>query len=153
MLHTFTAKQFLHTDIPRIWAFMSNPQNLAVITPSYMNFEILSNKEDLQNMYPGQIIEYYVSPVLGIKMHWVTEITHVKENEFFVDEQRFGPYSFWHHKHYLKEVNGGVEMMDILHYQLPLGFIGRIVHTLFVKKKINQIFDYRYRKLEELFNQ
>lgn len=152
MLHTFTTKQFLRTDLHTIWAFMSSPKNLSAITPSYMNFEILSNKDDLQSMYPGQIIEYHVKPLLGIKMHWVTEITHVKENEFFVDEQRFGPYSFWHHKHYIKEVNGGVEMMDILHYQLPFGFIGRIVNALFVKKKINQIFDYRYRKLEELFN-
>ena len=152
MLHTLERKQLVQTDIPTLWAFMSSPMNLARITPSRMGFEILSNKEDLKNMYPGQLIEYYVKPVLGIKMHWVTEITHVKEHEFFVDEQRFGPYAFWHHKHYLKMQNNGVEMTDIVHYKLPLGSIGRLVNTIFVKKKITEIFDYRYKKLEELFN-
>lgn len=116
-----------------------------------MGFKILSNEEDIEHMYPGQLIEYYVSPLIGIKMHWVTEITHVKEMNYFVDEQRFGPYSFWHHQHFLKEVSNGVEMTDILHYQLPFGFIGKIVDQLFVKNKVSHIFNYRYAKLEELF--
>ena len=152
MLHTLVRKQLLQTDLPTLWAFMSSPVNLSGITPSHMGFEILSNKEDLERMYPGQIIEYYVKPVFGIKMYWVTEITHVKENEFFVDEQRLGPYQFWHHKHFLKAVEGGVEMTDILHYQLPFGFIGKVINALFVKRKVTAIFDYRYQKLEELFN-
>jgi ligand-binding SRPBCC domain-containing protein len=151
MLHSLERKQFLQTDVSTLWAFMSSPKNLAKITPAYMKFEILSNKEDLNHMYPGQIIEYYVQPLGSIKMHWVTEITHVKESEFFVDEQRFGPYAFWHHKHYLKAVQGGVEMTDILHYKLPFGFIGKLINTLFVKKKVNEIFDYRSKKLETLF--
>ena len=152
MLHTLERKQLLQTDLPTLWAFMSSPKNLAKITPSHMGFEILSNMEDLNRMYPGQIIEYYVKPIWGIKLHWVTEITHVKENDFFVDEQRFGPYQFWHHKHYLKAVAGGVEMTDVLHYKLPFGVIGKLVNALFVKRKVTQIFDFRYKKLDELFN-
>ncbi len=134
-----------------LWDFMSSPANLAKITPAYMGFHILSDVANTK-MYPGQIIEYYVTPVAGIKMHWVTEITHVKDKEYFVDEQRFGPYSFWHHKHFLKEVPGGIEMTDILHYKIPFGFLGKIVNSLFIKNKIKEIFDYRYNKLEELFN-
>lgn len=152
MLHTFTTKQFIKSNLPAVWEFMSSPENLAKITPDYMRFQILS---DLKNtkMYPGQIIEYYVRPLAGIKLHWVTEITHVKENEYFVDEQRFGPYAFWHHKHFLKKVDNGVEMIDILHYKIPFGFLGRMLNALFIQKKIKQIFSYRYNQLEILFNQ
>lgn len=151
MLHSLHTKQFLKSDLNTVWDFMSSPANLARITPAYMGFHILSDIAETK-MYPGQIIEYYVTPVAGIKMHWVTEITHVKDLGYFVDEQRFGPYSFWNHKHFLKEVPGGVEMTDILHYKVPFGFLGKIVNSLFVKKKIKEIFDYRYHKLEELFN-
>jgi len=151
MLHTLQTKQFIKSDIQTVWDFMSSPENLEKITPTYMGFKILS---DLNNskMYPGQIIEYYVTPVAGIKMHWVTEITHVKNLEFFVDEQRFGPYAFWHHKHFLKQVDGGIEMIDIVHYKAPFGIFGRIANALFIKKKIKEIFDFRYKKLEEIFN-
>ena len=135
-----------------VWRFMSSPENLALITPPYMGFKILSDKDDVQEMYPGQIIEYYVTPLLGLKMHWVTEITHVVHNTYFVDEQRFGPYAFWHHTHFLKEVPGGVHMTDILHYKVPFGVLGKIVNALFIKHKIKEIFDYRFNKLEELFN-
>jgi len=152
MLQTLKTSQFLKSDINTVWNFMSSPGNLALITPSYMGFHILSDKTDVEKMYPGQIIEYYVTPVLGIKLHWVTEITHVMHHRYFVDEQRFGPYAFWHHKHFLKEVEGGVEMIDILHYKVPFGFIGKIVNSLFIKNKIKEIFDYRFKKLEELFN-
>ena len=130
---------------------MSSPLNLSRITPSYLGFEIIS-KPDKEEMYAGQIIEYYVRPLWGIKLHWVTEITHVKEKEFFVDEQRIGPYRFWHHQHHLKEVEGGVMMEDILHYQLPFGLLGTIANTLFVKKKIETIFEFRREKVNELFN-
>lgn len=153
MLHTLQTTQFLKADIAQVWAFMSSPKNLALITPASMGFEVISDEKDLERMYAGQIIEYYVKPVLGIKMHWVTEITHVADQQFFVDEQRFGPYRMWHHKHAFKAVNNGVEMTDLLHYKMPLGGIGRLVNALFVKNKIREIFDYRYQKLEELFNQ
>ena len=131
---------------------MSSPKNLARITPASMGFEIISAEGDIQQMVAGQIIEYYVKPVLGMKLHWVTEITHVVTHEFFVDEQRFGPYQFWHHRHSFKEVNGGVEMTDLLHYQLPFGWLGNLAHSLFVKNKIKEIFDFRYQKLEQLIN-
>ena len=134
-----------------LWNFMSSPANLSKITPAYMGFQILSDLNE-SKMYPGQIIEYFVTPVAGIKMHWVTEITHVKEKDYFVDEQRFGPYAFWHHKHVLKEVPGGIEMTDSLHYKVPYGFLGKIINALFIRKKIKEIFDFRYQKLEDLYN-
>ncbi len=152
MLHTLKTTQFLKSDLPTVWQFMSSPHNLARITPKYMGFDIISDPNDTKTMYAGQIIEYYVSPVLGLKMHWVTEITHVVENQYFVDEQRFGPYQLWHHKHFLKEVAGGVEMTDILHYKAPFGIIGKIANALFIKNKINEIFQYRFQKLESIFN-
>ena len=151
MLHTLQTKQVIKSDLQTVWEFMSSPKNLATITPEYMGFEILNKLHD-DKMYSGQIIEYYVKPVLGIKLHWVTEITHVKENEFFIDEQRFGPYSFWHHQHFFKEVNGGVEMNDLVHYKLPFGFLGKIINKIFVKNQLKQVFDYRYKKVEEIFN-
>lgn len=151
MLHTLQTSQFINADIQTVWGFMSSPSNLAAITPEYMGFEILNNLHG-DTMYPGQIIEYYVKPVLGIKLHWVTEITHVKENEFFVDEQRFGPYNFWHHKHFLKETGNGVEMNDLVHYKLPFGVVGKLANSLFVKRQLKEVFDYRYKKVDELFN-
>jgi ligand-binding SRPBCC domain-containing protein len=152
MLHSFKTRQFIKSDLSTVWNFMSSPSNLALITPQYMGFTILNDADTEGDMYAGQIIEYSVSPVLGIKLHWVTEITHVQDRTYFVDEQRRGPYSFWHHKHFLKEVPGGIEMTDIVHYQLPLGFIGRILNLLFVRKKLKEIFDYRFEKVNEIFN-
>ena len=124
--------------------------NLKDITPDYMGFEITTGHTS-EVMYPGMIISYKVSPVLGIKMPWVTEITHVEDQKYFVDEQRFGPYALWHHKHFIKEIPGGVEMIDIIDYKLPFGLLGRIAHPILVKGKLNEIFEYRYHKLIELF--
>lgn len=114
-----------------------------------MGFHIVSGDE--RRMYPGQIIEYVVTPVLGIKTQWVTEITHVVDRDYFVDEQRFGPYSLWHHKHFLKEVEGGVEMEDLIHYKIPMGWLGRLIHPILVKPKLEEIFNYRREKLIALF--
>jgi ligand-binding SRPBCC domain-containing protein len=102
-------------------------------------------------MYAGQIIEYKVSPILGIPLYWMTEITHVEQHKFFVDEQRFGPYSMWHHQHHFREVPGGVEMTDIVHYKMPFWFLGDIANTLFVKKQLNDIFNYRFKAVEKIF--
>ena len=99
----------------------------------------------------GQIIKYIVTPIFGIKMNWVTEITHVKDFEYFVDEQRFGPYKFWHHKHLIKEIKDCIEMIDILDYALPFGFAGRFFHPIIIKPKLNEIFNYRRNKLIEIF--
>ena len=133
----------------KAWEFLSDPSNLSIITPDYMGFDIIDGAN--RKMYQGQVIQYIVTPVAGIKTKWVTEITHVKENEFFVDEQRFGPYKLWHHKHFIKEISDGIEMEDIIHYKLPFGILGRMVHPFLVKNKLEEIFSYRKEKLEELF--
>lgn len=145
-LHKF---QKLPISVEKAWDFLSDPKNLKVITPDYMGFEIISGAD--RPMYQGQIIEYLVSPVAGIKNKWVTEITHVKDHEFFVDEQRFGPYKLWHHKHFIRPIQNGVEMEDLIHYKLPFGFLGNLAHPLLVKNKLEEIFEYRKHKLHELF--
>lgn len=142
-------KQNLPITIDKAWEFLSNPANLKIITPDYMSFDILSGAD--RPMYPGQIIQYIVTPVLGIKTKWVTEITHVVDKHYFVDEQRFGPYALWHHKHFIKEIEGGVEMEDIIDYKVPFGLLGQLVQPILVKPKLEEIFAYRTKKLEELF--
>ena len=144
-------KQNLPITVDEAWEFLSSPKNLKTITPDYMGFQILSGAE--KPMYPGQIIQYIVTPVLGIKTKWVTEITHVMDKKYFVDEQRYGPYALWHHKHFINPIEGGVEMEDIIDYKIPLGFIGRLAHPLLVKPKLNEIFEYRQKKLIELFGE
>ncbi len=148
-IYQLHSKQNLPISKQEAWEFLSDPKNLKVITPDYMGFHILSGAD--RPMFAGQIIEYIVTPVFGIKTKLVTEITHAKSGSYFVDEQRFGPYSLWHHKHFIKEIDGGVEMEDIIHYKVPLGILGRLVHPFFVKPKLNEIFNYRKAKLEELF--
>lgn len=142
--------QKLPISIAEAWDFLSSPSNLSKITPSYMGFEITSGFKG-EKMYSGQVISYIVKPVAGIPMRWTTEITHVHEPHYFVDEQRFGPYVFWHHKHFLKEIPGGVEMRDLIHYALPLGPLGWMANSLFVKKQLDDIFLYRKMVLEEMF--
>lgn len=142
-------KQNLPISIDQAWDFLSNPANLKTITPDYMGFHILSGAD--RPMFPGQIIQYIVTPVLGIKTKWVTEITHVRDKEYFVDEQRFGPYSLWHHKHFIKKIDGGVEMEDIIDYKIPMGILGQMLHPILVKPKLEEIFNYRTKKLEALF--
>ena len=148
-IYQINTKQNLPISVKEAWEFLSSPNNLAEITPKYMNFKILSGAD--KSIFAGQIIQYKVTPVLGITLKWVTEITHVKQNEYFVDEQRFGPYSLWHHKHFIKEIDGGIEMEDIVDYKIPFGFLGQIAHSLFIEKKLIQIFNYREKKLVKLF--
>jgi len=148
-IYTLHTTQNLPISKLQAWKFLSDPKNLKIITPDYMGFTILS--EENKPMYAGQIIQYIVTPIFGIKTKWVTEITHVKDNDYFVDEQRFGPYSLWHHKHFIKEVDGGVQMEDIVHYKLPFGFLGQLLHPLIVKPKLDEIFNYRKNKLNALF--
>jgi len=149
---TFSLKtvQNIPVDLDTAWEFFSNPANLQAITPQNMGFQILSHHHG-SKMYAGQIIEYKVKPVLGISIYWMTEITHVEDRKHFIDEQRFGPYQLWHHQHHFKEIEGGVEMTDIVHYRNPLGVLGNIANTLFVKNQLKQIFEFRFQKVEELF--
>lgn len=143
-------KQKLGIDLDTAWDFFSSPKNLKEITPSYMGFDITSGNQD-EKIYPGMIITYKVSPLLNIPMNWMTEITQVNPGKYFIDEQLFGPYKIWHHEHHFKEIEGGVEMIDILHYKAPLGFLGNLAENLIVRKKVKEIFDFREQKLEQLF--
>lgn len=115
-----------------------------------MGFDILTENLKPQ-MYPGMIIRYRVKPLLSIPLIWVTEITHVREGEYFVDEQRSGPYTLWHHQHLLEEAEGGILMTDIVHYEIPLGPLGDLMNVLMIRKKLKEIFDFRYKKMEEIF--
>ncbi|WP_136666479.1 SRPBCC family protein [Flavobacterium sp. H122] len=148
-LYTLYTKQLLPISLDEAWDFFSNPENLKTITPDSMKFKTLSG--DDRRMFAGQIIHYTISPFPFIKMQWVTEITHVANQHFFVDEQRFGPYSFWHHKHFFTAVEGGVFMEDIVHYKLPFGIIGQLIHPLLVRPKLEEIFSFRKQKLTEIF--
>ncbi len=150
-IYTKKSKQNLPITLAEAWDFLSNPENLKEITPEYMGFIIESGADRL--MFPGQIIQYIVTPVLGIKTKWVTEITHMLYQQYFVDEQRFGPYALWHHKHFIKEIPGGVEMEDIIDYKVPLGILGQLVHPFIVKPKLDEIFEYRRKKLIALFGE
>ncbi len=149
-IYSFESYLQLPISIEKAWNFFSSPSNLKLITPPHMGFVITSDYKN-EKMYSGQLISYVVKPLAGIPLTWVTEITHVQEPDYFVDEQRFGPYSLWHHKHFFREIDGGIEMRDLVHYALPLGFLGRIANTLFVKNQLSSIFEYRTQKLEELF--
>ncbi|MAB94713.1 MAG: cell division inhibitor [Flavobacteriales bacterium] len=149
-MYQYISTQELNISKDKAWEFLSNPKNLKDITPPYMGFNIISGHD--RKMYQGQIIQYILTPVLKIPFRWVTEITHVVEEEYFVDEQRFGPFVFWHHKHFIHSSVNGVVMKDIVDYKLPFGVIGKLVHFLFIKKRVNQIFDFRKKKLNTLFN-
>jgi ligand-binding SRPBCC domain-containing protein len=143
-------KQALPVSLDEAWAFFSHPENLAEMTPEYLNLKF-TNSLFRDEMYAGQVITYTVKPVLGIPMFWMTEITHVKDREFFVDEQRVGPYALWHHQHHFREIPGGVEMTDIVHYQLPGWWLGDLANTMFVRNQLKSIFTFRRAKVEALF--
>lgn len=143
--------QRLPISLGEAWDFFSSPLNLKEITPPYLGFEVTSAFTPETKMYPGMIITYNVKPLLGVPMKWMTEITQVRQNEFFIDEQRVGPYKLWHHQHHFVEIPGGVEMTDIVHYQLPLGPLGQMFHGILVKPKLDEIFSYRFKVLEARF--
>jgi ligand-binding SRPBCC domain-containing protein len=144
-------EQFIPVSLEKAWDFFSSPLNLAKITPPEMGFVVTSDYSAGTKMYPGMIITYTVKPLFGIKLKWMTEITHVKEGEYFVDEQRFGPYALWHHQHHFKQVEGGVMMTDMVNYAIPYGFVGRIANALIVKKQLAEVFEFRRKKTEALF--
>lgn len=148
-IYALEAEQFLPISLEHAWEFFSSPRNLQKITPKHMGFQITS--EDETKMYPGQIISYRVGILPMIKSNWVTEITHVRDKSFFVDEQRFGPYSMWHHEHHFEAVEGGVMMRDKVSYKVPFGPLGRLVHRLLIRSQLKNIFKYRFKILEETF--
>jgi ligand-binding SRPBCC domain-containing protein len=148
--YQFQKEQFIKASMEEIWDFISSPQNLKKITPENMGFDIRT--PDLPDkIYEGMIISYTVRPLLGIPTNWVTEITHVRDKSYFVDEQRVGPYKLWHHQHIILPKKDGVLMKDIVSYQPPFGVLGRIANTLVIRNKLNEIFDYRTKILEQIF--
>jgi len=149
-VYSIKTVQQIPISLETAWNFFNSPVNLKEITPANMGFHIISQYHG-DKMYAGQVIEYKIKPVLGIPLYWMTEITHVEDQQYFIDEQRFGPYSLWHHQHHFIPVEGGVQMTDIVHYKLPFWFLGDIANALFVKTQLKNIFDYRYKKVEELF--
>jgi ligand-binding SRPBCC domain-containing protein len=148
----FKTQQWLKGDLDEVWDFISSPENLKKITPAHMGFVITTGENSLKKMYPGMIVGYEVSPFLGLKMNWVSEITQVNEKKFFIDEQRVGPYKMWHHEHHLEEGDSGVYIRDIVTYVPPFGVLGIIANSLFIKKQLDEIFNYRFERLEEIFN-
>lgn len=150
-MYTLHRKQKMPARMDDVWNFIADPKNLATITPPDMGFRTLSGDE--RKMFPGQIIHYTITPILGIRMEWVTEITQAENSRYFVDEQRYGPYSFWHHKHFLQEIPGGVEMEDLIHYRLPMGFLGKLFHPILVRPQLEKIFEFRRNKLAEIFGE
>jgi len=142
--------QTLPISLNEAWSFFSAPENLVAITPRRMGLKILS-KSAGEKIHVGQVIHYRIKVLSFWNVRWVTEITHVNEPDFFVDDQRVGPYALWNHQHHFREVEGGVEMTDNIRYAIPLGFIGRLANHLFVDREVNAIFDFRFTALEDYF--
>jgi len=143
-------QQFIPRPMEEVWLFFSSPANLSVLTPQYMNFRV-TTKDVPKRIYAGQIITYKVSPLFGIPLFWMTEITQVQDHRYFIDEQRRGPYRLWHHQHWFEQQGNGVLMTDIVHYELPLGILGNLANRLFLQSQLDNIFEFRQQKVAELF--
>jgi ligand-binding SRPBCC domain-containing protein len=144
-------QQIIKASIDEVWDFISSPKNLKEITPDYMGFNVTSASLP-EKMYPGMIITYKVKPLAGIPMTWVTEITHIEEGKFFIDVQRAGPYSLWHHQHFIEQLKEGVLMTDIVSYCPPFAFLGAIINTIIIRKQLNFIFSYREKAISKIFH-
>ncbi len=149
MIHRLYREQVVPVPLGEVWEYFCDPRNLNTITPPDMNFEILNGGE--VPMYEGQLIEYRVEFVRGIRSRWLTEIAHVCEREYFVDEQRLGPYRFWYHEHAFEERPSGTLMKDRVTYAIPMGFLGDILDSIWIAERLKHIFDYRRKKITELF--
>lgn len=149
-MHILKFSQKIPLPLEACWEFFAHPSNLKKITPEFLGFEIVGEAQG-GKMFAGQIIHHTLRPFWNIPIEWITEITHVQEPLYFIDEQRFGPYRFWHHEHWFKPLVNGVEILDHIYYKMPLGFLGEAVHKLKVKKDIEAIFAFRKAKLEEMF--
>ncbi len=150
-VYSFKRVQQIPVDINTAWNFFSMADNLDKITPASLGFKIISANSSSLHIFAGQLIEYRVKPLFGIAVYWMTEITHVKEKEYFIDEQKVGPYILWNHQHHFKPIANGVEMIDIVHYKIPFWFIGDVANGLIVTKKLKKIFDFRFKVIEEMF--
>lgn len=144
-------KQVLPITLDTAWSFFSDPGNLQNITPENMDFRIIFPNDQIK-MFPGMILQYKVRLIFNISMTWLTEITQVREPFFFIDSQLKGPYKFWHHQHHFREVAEGVEMEDILFYEVPGGVFGKLLEKVIIEKRVEGIFNYRAAKLKMLFS-
>lgn len=144
-------KQNVPISLQEAWNFLKSPKNLEKMTPKEMGFKIIDGAE--RETYAGQLITYEVTPLLGIKTKWVSKITQVEYLKYFTDEQLYGPYAMWHHTHFIKEIEGGVEMEDVIYYKVPFGFLGKLFHPILVKPQLEKIFKFRSEKLIELFGE
>jgi ligand-binding SRPBCC domain-containing protein len=149
MIHYLHREQNISASIEKVWDYFSDPKNLNLITPPDMNFEIIAGGNE--KMYEGQIIEYRVEFLRGVKSPWLTEISHVGDLQYFVDEQRMGPYRFWYHEHRFEQTAGGVKMTDHLTYVPPFGVLGSLMTAIWIRGKLEHIFDFRFQKINELF--
>lgn len=148
MIHTLERTQFIAASLDQVWTYFSAPENLNALTPPEMHFEILGEPPP---MYQGQLIAYRIRVAPGVRVGWLTEIRHVRDHEFFVDEQRAGPYRLWYHEHHFSAVDGGVQMVDRVTYALPFGLLGDFIHALWVRRTLRRIFDYRHGAVDKLF--
>jgi ligand-binding SRPBCC domain-containing protein len=149
-LHRIHRRQVIPISLTEAWTFFSNPENLSKITPPWLNLTVVSNIPS--SMHSGMIISYRITPMVRVPTLWISEITHVNIPIYFVDEQRLGPFRFWHHQHLFKEVGRNVEIQDIVHYAMPLGTIGELVHAISVRKKVEAIFYFRQKALERILS-
>lgn len=150
-INRFQREQVIPSTIEKAWEFFSNPRNLSLITPPEMNF-VITNKIP-EKIYPGLIITYKVSPLPLLRVDWMTQIVHAVENQYFIDEQRIGPYKLWYHIHQFEEVQNGILIRDIVYYVIPFGIVGNTLAGHLVKKKLEYIFDYRKDQISKIFAQ
>lgn len=149
-MYTIYAKEIVPISLETCWHFFSSAKNLKILTPAHLSFSQADVDEE-KPLYAGKIIIHRIKPLFNIPIEWITEITHLHEKSYFIDEQRFGPFKFWHHEHRFVECAQGVEIIDQVHYQLPLGIFGTLVHHMIVKRDLKTIFDYRAQKIREIF--
>jgi ligand-binding SRPBCC domain-containing protein len=151
MIHSLVRKQTFTGELERVWAFFASPANLNRITPPSLSFHMVGDVA--QSMYAGQMIEYRIGILPGVTTRWVTEITHVRDQEYFVDEQRIGPYRLWHHEHHFHPVaDGRVRMIDRITYEVGWGPFGELAHRLWIRRELAKIFEFRARTIAELFS-
>lgn len=149
-VYSLYSRQRIPKPLKEVWSFFSDAKNLLRVTPPHLNLKV-TNEVFGETVYAGQVMTYSVKPLLGIPLGWMTEITQVEPLKYFVDEQRKGPYKLWHHQHHFKPIEGGTEMVDLVHYRLPFGLVGNIANALLVKDELEKIFSYRYHKIIEMF--
>lgn len=150
LVYTLQKQHLLPAPLEDVWDFFSNPANLSRLTPGHLNLKF-TNELFGSDLYAGQLITYRIRPFAGIPVFWMTEITQVKAQQYFIDEQRMGPYAFWHHQHHFEAAEGGVRMTDIVHYKLPGAFLGAFLHRIWVKNQLEQIFRFRTEKMRQLW--